>query len=266
MSFLDDHPGGADLILEYEGRDVTEIMRDESSHTHSDAAYEILQENLVGFLAKDAATGQAARVDIAIREHEGRGDIVTLPLANAMEGVSDDKKSSDRIEGINSATGLSSVKDLTTGENELKDDFATYRFLDLRRPLLGQVWSGGFTKDFYLEQVHRPRYYAGGGSAPLLGNALEPLSKMAWWMVPVIYLPSIIWGTFVAARGMPSPVRTAIYWLGGLSSWPFVEYIIHRSVCHMDRLVVPHKAQNAYFLFSQRLGKSIGIFPIIESL
>ena len=39
--FLDDHPGGADLILEYGGKDVGAIMGDEISHTHSDSAYEI---------------------------------------------------------------------------------------------------------------------------------------------------------------------------------------------------------------------------------
>ena len=37
--FLDDHPGGADLVLEYGGKDVTDIMEDEVSHTHSESAW-----------------------------------------------------------------------------------------------------------------------------------------------------------------------------------------------------------------------------------
>jgi 4-hydroxysphinganine ceramide fatty acyl 2-hydroxylase len=49
-SFLDDHPGGGDLILEYGGKDVEHILKDEVSHEHSEAAYEILDESLVGFM------------------------------------------------------------------------------------------------------------------------------------------------------------------------------------------------------------------------
>merc|ERR1712093_854608 len=33
-------------------------------------------------------------------------------------------------------------------------------------------WHVGFSKDFYLEQIHRPRHYKGGESAPLFGNFL----------------------------------------------------------------------------------------------
>ena len=242
-SFLDDHPGGANLILGYGGKDVTEIMRDESSHIHSEAAYEILKENLIDVFASDA-TGQS-QVEARIGEHNRPADIVPLP-ANAMEtvgGGSVDGKGSDRRKEIYRTAGLSGVEDLT---NDLKADFTSHRFLDLERPLLGQVWSGNFTKEFYLEQVHRPRYYRSGGSPPLFGNALEPLSKTPWWIVPVIYIPSIIWGTYVADGGMRSPVITAVYWLSGFLTWPFVEYIFHRAVCHMDRLVALHKAPNNF--------------------
>ncbi|KFY96801.1 hypothetical protein V500_02283 [Pseudogymnoascus sp. VKM F-4518 (FW-2643)] len=36
--FVDGHPGGGELVLEYRGKDVTEILKDETSHTHSEAA------------------------------------------------------------------------------------------------------------------------------------------------------------------------------------------------------------------------------------
>ena len=246
-SFLDDHPGGADLVLGYGGKDVSEIMGDELSHFHSEAAYEILNENLIGFLASDA-TGQL-KVEARIGERDRPEDIVPL-RANDMETVGGDGvdwKSSDRKKEIHGTAGIRGVEDLTK-ETNLKDDFTVHGFLDLRRPLLGQVWSGNFTKDFYLEQVHRPRYYymGKGPSAPLFGNALEPLSKTPWWIVPVIYVPLIIWGTYVADRGMRSPIITAVYWLSGSLTWPFVEYIVHRAVCHMDRLVALQKAPNIF--------------------
>ena len=49
-NFLADHPGGDDLILNYAGKDVGEIMRDPTEHDHSDSAYDMLDECLIGRL------------------------------------------------------------------------------------------------------------------------------------------------------------------------------------------------------------------------
>ncbi|KAJ3210411.1 fatty acid alpha-hydroxylase [Entophlyctis luteolus] len=49
-NFISDHPGGADLILQHGGTDVEEIMKDNDSHRHSEAAYEMLQEYCIGVL------------------------------------------------------------------------------------------------------------------------------------------------------------------------------------------------------------------------
>lgn len=52
--FVADHPGGDDLILKYAGRDVGEIMKDGNEHNHSQSAYEMLGEYLVGKIGADA--------------------------------------------------------------------------------------------------------------------------------------------------------------------------------------------------------------------
>ena len=52
--FLPDHPGGDDLILKYAGKDVGEIMKDSTEHDHSDSAYNMLDEFLIGRLGADA--------------------------------------------------------------------------------------------------------------------------------------------------------------------------------------------------------------------
>jgi 4-hydroxysphinganine ceramide fatty acyl 2-hydroxylase len=51
--FLPDHPGGDDVIQEYAGKDVDEIMRDKLSHEHSDSAYDMLDEYIVGRLGTE---------------------------------------------------------------------------------------------------------------------------------------------------------------------------------------------------------------------
>lgn len=52
--FLPDHPGGDDLILKHAGKDVGEIMKDSSEHDHSDSAYNMLDEFLIGRLGASA--------------------------------------------------------------------------------------------------------------------------------------------------------------------------------------------------------------------
>jgi 4-hydroxysphinganine ceramide fatty acyl 2-hydroxylase len=129
---------------------------------------------------------------------------------------------------------MSSAADLER-ETDLAHDYKTHKFLDLNRPLLMQVWFGGFSKDFYLEQIHRPRHYKGGESAPLFGNFLEPLSKTAWWVVPTVWLPPVVYGTYVASKGFSSIGGEAAYWFLGLFLWTLVEYVLHRFLFHLDK-------------------------------
>ena len=230
-SFLDDHPGGGDLILEYGGKDVTAIMEDEISHGHSEAAYEILEEHLVGFVATEAVMKVAT---------ESRRPDAILPLPSTADGLKKLRLSDAVLDGRSKPkytnTGMSSAADLSI-ETDLTSDYRTYKFLDLNRPLLMQVWNGGFSKTFYLEQVHRPRHYKGGESAPLFGNFLEPLSKTPWWVVPLVWLPPVAYGTFIASGGLPVS-KAAAYWLFGLALWTLIEYILHRGLFHVDKSVI----------------------------
>ena len=213
--FLDSHPGGADLVLEYAGKDVTAILKDEASHTHSEAAYEVLDDSLVGFLVQDnLATNGEVQKKMGDRQINEK----VTPL-------------------VHPRTGMSCEEDLSK-DTDYNTDYKQHKFLDLSRPLLMQVWYGGFTKEFYLDQVHRPRHYKGGKSAPLFGNFLEPLSLTPWWVVPLVWLPPVAYGTYISREGLTGWDQVAICWFFGLFLWTLVEYILHRFLFHLDGYVV----------------------------
>jgi len=218
-SFLQDHPGGGDLILEYGGKDVGAIMEDELSHTHSEAAYEILDESLVGFMPTEGI------IDGATKSNKP-ADIVPLPPSKAGQA----ELSAQRP--LYAATGMSTAEDLSK-ETDFDTDYKEHKFLDLSRPLFLQVWNGGFSKDFYLQQVHRPRHYRGGDSAPLFGNFLEPLSKTPWWVVPTLWIPPVIYGTTWGCSEL-GVLPGAGFWLFGLCFWTLLEYVLHRFLFHLD--------------------------------
>lgn len=223
--FVSDHPGGGDLILEYGGKDVADILKDEISHTHSDSAYEILDEYHIGYVAPEVLMD-------AVRDSKAPDSIVPLP-PNAKGLAELERTTLPNGKPIFEATGMSSAEDLSK-ETDTSADFQTYKFLDLNKPLLMQVWRGGFTKKFYLEQVHRPRHYKGGASAPLFGNFLEPLSLTPWWVVPMVWLPPVTYGTFLGFANMGNYPLTASYWIGGLCLWTLVEYVLHRFLFHIE--------------------------------
>lgn len=139
--------------------------------------------------------------------------------------------------GPSPLTGMSSEEELSI-PTDITTDYKTHKFLDLNRPLFMQVWGGGFSKEFYLQQVHRPRHYKGGESAPLFGNFLEPLSKTPWYMVPILWLPCISYGVWEASKGLPNFGVVAVFFGLGLALWTLVEYGLHRCLFHIDEYVV----------------------------
>ena len=210
-SFIDDHPGGGDLILEYAGKDVTEVMGDVISHKHSEAAYDILDDCIIGFLG-DNSTGKATA-----------------------KGADATNANDDTPQPVFEATGMSRAEDLTV-ETNITKDYQTHKFLDLGRPLLPQLWNSGFSKEFYLQQVHRPRHYKGGEAAPLFGNFLEPFSKTEWYVIPTVWLPPVIYGVSICYPAL-CVAKTLMYFLIGFFSWSLIEYIMHRFLFHIETYV-----------------------------
>ncbi|KAI0970864.1 inositolphosphorylceramide-B C-26 hydroxylase [Xylaria arbuscula] len=221
--FVDAHPGGASLILDYAGKDIAEILKDEDSHAHSEAAYEVLDDSLVAFLVSPKLA----------------------PSKQSQKNAADPQINEKVTPTIHPRTGMSCEEDLSK-DTDLNQDYKTHKFLDLNKPLLMQVWFGGFSKAFYLDQVHRPRHYKGGASAPLFGNFLEPLSLTPWWVVPLLWLPADAYGTYLAAQGFENYGALAASWLLGLFIWTLVEYILHRCLFHLD-----------YYLPDNRVGLTL---------
>ncbi|KAK4938322.1 fatty acid alpha-hydroxylase [Elasticomyces elasticus] len=232
--FIDSHPGGGELVLEYAGKDVKQIMEDEISHFHSEAAYEILEESLVGFMPTEPVLKAATN-----SSHPEQ--VVPLPAtANGKQELK--KQGVDTSEmptrPAYASTGMSSAEDLNK-DTDVETDWKTHKFLDLNRPLFAQMLFSKFSKEFYLEQVHRPRHYRGGDSAPLFGNILEPLSKTAWYMIPIIWLPPVLYGSYLGITHLPVP-QGPMYWALGLFLWTLVEYLLHRFLFHLDDYLPDH--------------------------
>lgn len=232
-NFVENHPGGADLILEYAGKDVGEIMRNEEPHAHSDSAYRILQKRHIGYVATPEVLETAVRSD-------DPASIVPLPPSKAGMEMLKANGAAKHVggEGLRQRTGYA-AGDPNLAFMDTTKPGGRKEFLDLDKPMLMQVWNGGFTKEQYLEEVHRPAYYVDKdgkpASAPLFGNFLEPLSLTPWWVIPLTWYPCDAVGTYLAYSGLSSGFETAAYWLLGLAIWTLIEYGMHRGLFHVDK-------------------------------
>ncbi|KAG0276909.1 fatty acid alpha-hydroxylase [Linnemannia exigua] len=217
--FVADHPGGEEFILDHAGKDVTALMKDELEHLHSDGAYEMLDELLIGSLqptatstATSTATATKEKLQYESEMHRRLGTNVTEENAGTKE-----------IEYHLRATDLVADK--------------KNRFLDLNKPLFHQLWYADFSKTFYLEQVHIPRHVAGGSARLFSSDFLELFTRTPWYIVPILWLPVIGFNVY---RGLQQGLTTenvAFLFVAGMFTWTLAEYMIHRFLFHLDDLL-----------------------------
>ncbi|KAI8802660.1 hypothetical protein BJ742DRAFT_683992 [Cladochytrium replicatum] len=121
------------------------------------------------------------------------------------------------------------------------------KFIDITKPMLYQVWTKNFKKDYYMQQVHIPRHCP--GSAPIFGHPLlEMFTLTPWYVVPMVWLPVVAYHVYMAST-YHSPTAIAIMFAIGILNWTFTEYGIHRFLFHVDDILPDNKyALTAHFL------------------
>ncbi|KAJ3366270.1 fatty acid alpha-hydroxylase [Allomyces javanicus] len=207
--FAPDHPGEPEFVLQWGGKDVTKIMADAHSHEHSDAAYDILADWVIGEL-----------------EPSAEGDDADADAGRAIKPEDVD---------LNQDPG-----NLAALDAQLVDDLARQKkdLLDLSKPLVWQMLTSNFSKDFYLTQVHIPHHLP--EPAYLFGNPiLETLTRTPWYVVPIVWLPVVAYLAYEASK-VYAPDMIASLFVAGLIMWSFFEYTFHRFLFHIELLLPDH--------------------------
>lgn len=237
--FLNEHPGGSDIVLNYNGEDVTEVLADPDSHEHSEVAYVMLDEM---YLVAILATDEEAKKLLTDDNRKSFKLVESLKEASLQNGSgSEVHETAAGRKVVNSEAEMHITTDFS-------EDFQHNQFIDLNKPLFKQVFFAKYNKEFYLEQVHKPRHY-GQGSAPIFGNFLEPLSKTPWYVVPMIWIPFDLYCCTLALSNGFSKLAFALLYVLGLFLWTLIEYGLHRFLFHIEYYLPDHRiAFTAHFL------------------
>ncbi|KAI8099484.1 uncharacterized protein BX664DRAFT_321352 [Halteromyces radiatus] len=216
--FMMDHPGGDDLILDYAGKDVTAVMKDVMEHEHSEAAYDILADYCIGELDDNKQCfSSSVTVDKKQALHRQRMQLLEQLEESKTYGMAD----------------------FHPKETDANADIKTHQFLDLRKALIPQFFTSSFTKEFYLEQVHKPRYLP--TPAIFFGHPLlEPLSKTVWYVVPLLWLPFSAYQLYISSTYDMIPL-TCFSFVLGILIWTLLEYLLHRFLFHVDDYLPDHQ-------------------------
>lgn len=229
--FVQDHPGGEEFILDHAGEDITALMKDELEHLHSEGAYEMLDELLVGRLE---STGNGTKKD-------GKA---SSPSSGAAS-LSSSKTGKEMITDVDEDDPDSLRTDIQADKKE--------KFLDLSKPLLYQLWKANYPKDFYMKQIHIPRHLPYSARV-FESDFLEVFSRTPWWLVPVLWLPVVAlifsWSLQGGeAAGALTREKAGSTFVTGIFVWSLAEYSIHRFLFHVDDLLPDSTYSNvAHFL------------------
>ncbi|CAG8524238.1 17630_t:CDS:2 [Dentiscutata erythropus] len=199
--FALDHPGGAEILLEWGGQDVTKIMTDPTLHEHTKSAYELLADSCIGEVVDNTVASTTQSKDV---------------------GTIFDERTIDKFRP--------ETTDIKSDLNE--------KFLNLNKPLFAQMFNCNFSKEFYLKQIHQPRHLP--YSARLFANPmLELLTKTPWYAIPILWFPVISYYLYTASGSLGSRTIIVLF-LFGIGIWTLLEYTLHRFLFHVDTILPDH--------------------------
>lgn len=203
-AFVGDHPGGDDLILDWAGKDVTEIMDDPVEHAHSDSAYDLLTEYAVGVLM----TGQSI-VD-----------------ENAEIGEDFQPENTDSSEDFQKNAFLDLDKPLILQvwySNWSKDYYLQQVHQPRHLPQPARLFG-----PWYLEMFTRTQWWI----VPLI-----------WGPITLGFLYKSYTGLVNNSGFSPTAaiIPTILCFLFGNLFWTFIEYFMHRFLFHIDDYLPDHQ-------------------------
>ncbi|KAI0694956.1 oxidoreductase [Cytidiella melzeri] len=220
--FLDDHPGGDDLILKYAGKDIGSVMKDPEEHEHSESAYDMMDGFLVGRLGQGESVVSddwVAPDDFHPEETDTAKDYEKnqfLDLRQAMlpQLLSANFSKSYYLQQVHQPRHLSSSAPLFgPAYLEVFTKTAWYVIPTLWLPIAG-----------YLLVRSLLQFTLGNQALPLF--SVDPVAPLKLLLTtPIAYV--------AVAQALPC------FFFGNLV-WTFLEYTLHRFLFHLDFYLPDH--------------------------
>jgi len=112
-------------------------------------------------------------------------------------------------------------------ETKLPEDYG----IDLNK---GLVWQTSLLGDKYVEFIEKTFIVSEQVSLRYFdNNIMEFLSRSPWYTVPIVWIPMIILIFSLSIKFGVNLMFLPVYIFGGIITWMFIEYMLHRHIFHM---------------------------------
>lgn len=202
--FVEDHPGGDDLILDWAGKDIGAVMEDPVEHAHSESAYDLMQEYTVGVLGTgDSIVDENMEIDEDFHPEE-------------TDATQDYKK--------NAFLDLDRPLIMQVWYSNWSKDYYLQQVHQPRHlPQPARLFG-----PWYMEILTRTQWW---------------VVPMIWGPITLGFLYYSVAGQLAqgVTAGTAASVTFAC-WSFGVLFWTFLEYTMHRFLFHIDDYLPDHQA------------------------
>lgn len=202
--FLDQHPGGDDVILEYAGKAIDEIMADPVSHEHSEAAYDMMSDFLIGTVSDKGLNDEdIAEVDsFRPQETDSRADLAKNKFLDLDQPL---------------------IPQMWRA-NFTKEFYLEQVHIPRHRKEPARLMPYSFLEMFTLT----PWYVV-----PMLWLP----QSAAYFHKSATQFPALVQNAPVALATAPPTALAFVCYAFGVLLWTFLEYLFHRFLFHMDEML-----------------------------
>lgn len=233
------HPGGNDLVEAYIGQDISEAFE---SVGHSLHAERMLRDLCVGILTDSAAEEPAPTDKIctcmcrANAEDKGKRTVCAIKRRKPGADIAEAKDISftDGDSEISETTADGSETQVKHQQHE-EGGLEPHDLIDFSKPLLPQIYYLNHAD--YKRVVDTPCCKATVFRL-LPWDALEPITKTTWWMVPLFWIPVCVYLSYTALQWISLPAFLFAF-VCGILVWTLLEYCLHRFLFHFPEDNLP---------------------------
>ncbi|KAM9983719.1 hypothetical protein ACTFIY_000450 [Dictyostelium cf. discoideum] len=211
-SFIYDHPGGSDILVEHLGEDISDVFIDGQLHEHSLVAYNMLKQYSIGQLAGYRATKPTV-----------------LEYIKNQQKLKQEKQKDGADINNNNNNNKNNNKISYTSDNSI--DEKILNSIDVNKAMVPQLKL--LEGKNYLKWIHSQ---TGLNKIIIFDNSiLELFTRWPWWYIFILWIP-IITACYIYSiiQEKSSVLVSTVIFFIGLFMWSLIEYILHRFVFHLE--------------------------------
>ena len=186
------------------------------------------------YLSKNLGTNIEEEFEDAEHTKSARKTLLKLPVVGTM-GEETSASLSDEASELAKTAALGGLNVNAKGNvaNLFGEEFESKYNFDYDKPLLPQIYNATWTFKSYNQYINEPKLLTNPVRDVILfeNPILELTTFSPWWGIPIVWSVYLFYCSFYISS---DPYENLLLIIGGLLTWTFGEYALHRFLFHAE--------------------------------